>query len=55
MAPYADGVYANYLDRDETDRVEAAYGENYERLVEVKDRWDPENRFRMNQNVEPGG
>jgi FAD/FMN-containing dehydrogenase len=54
MAPYAtDGVYANYLDRDERDRVEAAYGVNYDRLVNVKNRWDPENRFRLNQNVEP--
>jgi FAD/FMN-containing dehydrogenase len=56
MAPYAtDGVYANYLDRDEDERVGAAYGENYERLVEIKDEWDPENLFRMNQNVEPSG
>jgi FAD/FMN-containing dehydrogenase len=56
MAPYATGgVYANYLDRDEPDRVRAAYGENYERLVAVKTEWDPENLFRMNQNVEPAG
>lgn len=54
MAPYAtDGVYANYLDRDEADRVKTAYGENYDRLVEVKNEWDPENLFRMNQNIEP--
>lgn len=54
MAPYAgDGVYANYLDRDEADRVKAAYGENYNRLVAVKNEWDPENLFRMNQNIEP--
>jgi FAD/FMN-containing dehydrogenase len=52
MAPYADGVYSNYLDRDEPDRVEAAYGENYERLADIKAEWDPENLFRMNQNVE---
>jgi FAD/FMN-containing dehydrogenase len=56
MAPYATGgVYANYLDRDESDRVRAAYGENYERLVAVKTEWDPGNLFRMNQNVEPAG
>lgn len=54
MAPYAtDGVYANYLDRDEADRVRSAYGENYDRLVGVKNEWDPENLFRMNQNIEP--
>lgn len=54
MEPYAtDGVYANYLDKDESDRVRAAYGENYDRLAEVKTSYDPENRFRMNQNIEP--
>jgi len=54
MAPYATGgVYANYLDRDEADRIRAAYGENYDRLVEVKNEWDPDNLFRMNQNVAP--
>ncbi|MEF8901591.1 MAG: FAD-binding oxidoreductase [Halovenus sp.] len=56
MEPYAtDGVYSNYLDRDEDERIRAAYGENYDRLVEVKDEWDPGNLFRMNQNVEPSG
>ena len=56
MAPYTtDGVYANYLDRDESDRVEAAYGVNYDRLVEIKTEWDTENVFRMNQNIEPAG
>jgi len=54
MAPCAtDGVYSNYLDRDETDRVRTAYGENYDRLVDVKNEWDPENLFRVNQNIEP--
>jgi FAD/FMN-containing dehydrogenase len=33
--------------------VAAAYGENYERLAAVKADWDPENLFRVNQNVEP--
>jgi FAD/FMN-containing dehydrogenase len=53
MAPYADGVYANYLDDDEGDRVRAAYGDNYERLARVKAEWDPENLFRANGNVAP--
>jgi FAD/FMN-containing dehydrogenase len=54
MAPYATGgVYANYLDRDDDDQVGAAFRDNYERLVEIKNEWDPNNLFRMNQNVEP--
>ena len=55
MAPYANGVYVNYLDRDESDRRAAAYGRNYERLAEVKEAWDPKNLFRMNRNVAPSG
>lgn len=54
MGPYAaDGVYVNYLDDDEEDRVRSAYGERYERLVDLKNEWDPANLFRMNQNIEP--
>ncbi len=56
MAPYATGgVYVNMLSHDEDDRVRAAYGDNYERLAELKTEWDPENLFRMNQNIEPTG
>jgi FAD/FMN-containing dehydrogenase len=54
LEPYAaDGAYVNYLDQDETDRVSAAYGDRYERLRALKEEWDPDNLFRMNQNVEP--
>lgn len=54
LAPYAsDGVYVNLLDRDDADRVPEAYGEWYGRLREVKRTWDPENVFRVNQNIEP--
>lgn len=53
MAPHASGVYSNYLDSDELDRVEAAFGQNYERLRRVKAEWDPENLFRVNTNIEP--
>jgi FAD/FMN-containing dehydrogenase len=48
------GVYVNELDADEgPDRVRAAYGTNYERLVQIKRRYDPENVFRLNANIEP--
>ena len=48
------GVYVNALDRGEEDRVRAAYTPaTWERLTAVKDRWDPENVFRLNQNVPP--
>ena len=56
MAPHAtEGVYVNLLGTDEHHRVAAAYGGNYDRLVEVKGRWDPENLFRMNHNIKPPG
>jgi hypothetical protein len=44
----------NFLTDDEPDdRLRRAYGANHDRLVEVKTRWDPDNLFRMTQNVEP--
>jgi FAD/FMN-containing dehydrogenase len=53
LAPYAaDGVYMNYVDQDEA-RVQDAYGDRYERLRGIKTEWDPENLFRMNQNIKP--
>jgi FAD/FMN-containing dehydrogenase len=53
-APFATGgVYVNFLTGEEEDRVRAAYGPNYERLVEIKNRYDPTNLFRMNQNIRP--
>jgi FAD/FMN-containing dehydrogenase len=48
------GTYINFLTEEEGDeRIHAAYGKNYERLVEVKTKWDPDNLFRMNKNIEP--
>ncbi len=56
LGPYmADEVYVNYLGAEEADRVRTAYGPNYERLVELKRRYDPENLFRLNQNIDPSG
>ena len=56
MSPsFASGVYANYLAEGEEARVRAAYGPAYPRLVAVKRRYDPENVFRLNQNIDPSG
>lgn len=53
-APYASGgVYVNFLTADETARVGAAYGPNYDRLAQVKRKYDPDNLFRVNQNIRP--
>ncbi|MCA0275108.1 MAG: FAD-binding oxidoreductase [Proteobacteria bacterium] len=50
--PLAVGTaYINFMPADEADRVEAAYGGNYARLMEVKRKYDPDNLFRMNQNL----
>lgn len=54
MADHATGgVYVNLIADDETDRTPAAYGDNYARLVELKQQWDPENLFRSNYNIPP--
>jgi len=53
-APYAsDGVYVNFMTADEGDRVRAAYGSNYDRLVKAKRKYDPANLFHVNQNIQP--
>ena len=53
-APFASGgAYVNFLTADETDRVRAAYGPNYDRLARVKGKYDPNNLFRTNWNVKP--
>lgn len=51
----APGAYVNFLTRDEQDRVQSAYGMNYERLSALKQRYDPDNFFRVNQNIVPAG
>jgi FAD/FMN-containing dehydrogenase len=54
LRPFAmDGVYVNNLGDEGDDRVKAAYGENYTRLVALKRKYDPDNLFRLNQNIRP--
>jgi len=55
VEPFATGeVYVNHLDAEEgTTRIRAAYGRNYDRLVALKNRYDPTNLFRLNQNIKP--
>ena len=48
------GAYPNYMSQEPRDRVRQAYGgQAYDRLVALKDRYDPTNFFRLNQNIEP--
>ncbi|HCH0391711.1 TPA: FAD-binding oxidoreductase [Vibrio parahaemolyticus] len=52
--PYASGgAYINFLTQDEVERTESAYGPTFARLQEVKKKFDPNNLFRMNQNIKP--
>jgi FAD/FMN-containing dehydrogenase len=55
MEPFvAAGRYVNYLGDDETgDPIAAAYGPNYQRLREIKAKYDPRNFFHVNQNIRP--
>ncbi len=52
--PFASGgAYVNFMTEEETERVAAAYGPNYDRLVALKEKYDPANLFCMNQNIKP--
>jgi FAD/FMN-containing dehydrogenase len=52
MRPYlAGGAYQNFTDRSQSDWPRAYYGQNLERLVEVKRAWDPDNLFRFAQSI----
>jgi FAD/FMN-containing dehydrogenase len=55
LAPHRTGAYVNWLMEEGDERVREVYGEErYRRLQMVKRRYDPENVFRMNQNIVPG-
>ncbi len=54
VEPFATGeVYVNHLDAEEATRIRAAYSHGYDRLVALKNKYDPTNLFRMNQNIRP--
>jgi len=48
-----EGGYINFMADDDQDRIRANYRGNYARLVEAKRKWDPDNLFRVNQNIKP--
>lgn len=49
----ASGVYINFLETESYERIQECYGENFERMVELKRKYDPTNMFRFNQNIKP--
>jgi FAD/FMN-containing dehydrogenase len=54
LVPYlTGGKYVNFMDQDENAAIPAAYGGTLERLQAVKRRYDPDNVFRLNQNIAP--
>ena len=53
MKPFGHGAYVNNLGEDDGARSREAYGANYDRLVALKNRYDPTNLFSANQNVKP--
>jgi FAD binding domain/Berberine and berberine like len=57
MSPHTvPGVYLNFTSDEGDDRVRSTYGEErYSKLVALKDRYDPENLFHLNQNIKPSG
>ena len=56
LHPYsAGGAYVNFMMDEGQERVQATYGDNHERLVAIKNKYDPTNLFRVNQNIRPTG
>jgi hypothetical protein len=52
--PYsAGGAYINFMMDEGEERIKATYGDNYKRLEELKAKYDPNNLFRVNQNIKP--
>ena len=56
LHPYsAGGAYVNFMMEEGKDRIQATYRDNYDRLVRIKRKYDPDNFFRVNQNIPPNG
>jgi FAD binding domain/Berberine and berberine like len=54
LHPYSlGGAYVNFMMDEGIDRVKASYRDNYDRLLEIKRKYDPNNFFRINQNIKP--
>jgi UDP-N-acetylenolpyruvoylglucosamine reductase len=54
LHPYSSGgAYSNFMMDETEERVKATYGKNHERLVTLKNKYDPTNLFRVNQNIKP--
>ena len=54
VAPHSEeGGYVNFMAGDDQDRVRANYRGNYERLVQIKQAYDPGNFFHRNNNIKP--
>lgn len=51
----ASGTYVNFLMDEGADRIRSSYGVNYQRLAAIKNRYDPDNHFHINQNIAPQG
>jgi hypothetical protein len=55
LHPYsAGGAYVNFMMDEGEDRIKATYGDNYDKLAAIKAKYDPDNLFRVNQNIKPG-
>ncbi len=56
LHPHSSGAaYINFMMEEGDERIKATYGDNYKKLVEVKTQYDPQNLFRVNQNIQPAG
>ena len=51
----AGGAYINFMMEEGQERVQASFRDNYHRLAQIKDQYDPSNLFRVNQNIRPAG